>query len=62
LCKRLLANEYEKLRNALNRDAHDTLKNTTAPIARAIVEAHVMDDVRSLRYLDLLTINLEPTT
>src|SRR5207248_6155543 len=29
LCKRLLAEEYEKLCNAGNRDVHDTSKNTT---------------------------------
>ena len=43
LCKRLLAEEYEKLRNASSRDVHDTSKNTTLPIAREIVEAYVMD-------------------
>lgn len=59
LCKRLLAEEYEKLRNAGNRDVHDASKNTTLPIAREIVEAYVMDDVKLPWYIDLLNINLE---
>src|SRR5262249_7979283 len=59
LCKRLLAEEYEKLRNASNRDVHDTSKTTTLPIAREIVEAYVMDEVKLPWYIDLLNINLE---
>ena len=59
LCKRLLAEEYEKLRKASNRDVHDTSKNTTLPIAREIVETYVMDDVKLPWYIDLLNINLE---
>jgi len=59
LCKRLLAEEYEKLRNASNRDVHNTSKNTTLPIAREIVEAYVTDDVKLPWYIDLLNINLE---
>ena len=39
LCKRLLAEEYEKLRKASNRDVHDNSKDTSLPIAREIVEA-----------------------
>src|SRR6266702_147471 len=54
LCKRLLAEEYEKLRTASNRDVHDTSKHTTLPIAREIVEAYVMDDVKLPWYIDLL--------
>ena len=34
----LLAEEYEKLRKAGNRDVHDNSKDTTLPIAREIVE------------------------
>jgi malate synthase len=59
LCRRLLAEEYEKLRTASNRDVHDTSKNTTLPIAREIVEAYVMDDVKLPWYIDLLNLNLE---
>src|SRR3989440_967566 len=46
LFKRLLVEEYEKLRNASNRDVHDASKNTTLPVAREIVEAYVMDQVK----------------
>src|SRR5205814_807021 len=59
LCKRLLAEEYEKLRKAGNRDVHDSSKNTTLPIAREIVEAYVMDAVKLSWYIDLLNITLE---
>src|SRR5437588_1289748 len=59
LCKRLLTEEYEKLRHASNRDVHDTSKHTTLPIAREIVEAYVTDEVKLPWYIDLLNINLE---
>src|SRR5437773_2072045 len=59
LCQRLLAEEYEKLRNASNRDVHDTSKNTTLPIAREIVETYVLDQIKLPWYIDLLNINLE---
>jgi malate synthase len=59
LCKRLVAEEYEKLRQASNRDVHDTSKDTTLPIAREIVEAYVTDDVKLPWYIDLLNINLD---
>jgi malate synthase len=59
LCRRLLAEEYEKLRHASNRDVHDTSKNTTLPVAREIVETYVMNDVKLPWYIDLLNINLE---
>lgn len=58
LCKRLLAEEYEKLRKASNKDVHDVSKDTTLPIAREIVETYVMDDVKLPWYVDLLNINL----
>jgi malate synthase len=56
--KRLLAEEYEKLRKASNRDVHDNSKNTTLPIAREIAETYVLDDVKLPWYVDLLNINL----
>src|SRR5499427_541527 len=59
LCRRLLAEEYEKLRKASNRDVHDFSKNTTLPIAREIVETYVLDDVKLPWYVDLLNINLD---
>jgi malate synthase len=55
----LLAEEYDKLRKASNRDVHDVSKNTTLPIAREIVEAYVMDDIKLPWYVDLLNINLD---
>jgi malate synthase len=59
LCQRLLAQEYDKLRRASNRDVHDTSKVTTLPVAREIVAAYVMDNVKLPWYIDLLNINLE---
>lgn len=59
LCKRLLAEEYEKLRHASNRDVHDNTKDTTLPIAREIVETYVMDAAKLPWYIDLLNICLE---
>ena len=44
LFARLLAEEYDKLRKASNRDVHDNSKDTTLPIAREIVETYVSDD------------------
>ena len=58
LFRRLLAEEYDKLRKASNRDVHDVSKTTTLPIAREIVEAYVLDDVKLPWYVDLLNINL----
>jgi malate synthase len=59
LCKRLLAEEYAKLQSAGNRDVHDASKTTTLPIAREIVEAYVLDNVKLPWYVDLLNITLE---
>ena len=58
LFKRLLSEEYEKLRKAGNRDVHDNSKDTSLPIAREIVEAYVLDAVKTPWYIDLLNINL----
>jgi malate synthase len=58
LFRRLLAEEYEKLRRAGNRDVHDDSKGTTLPIAREIVEAYVTDAVKPPWYIDLLNLNL----
>jgi len=55
---RLLDEEHAKLLAASNRDVHDNSKNTTLPIARAIVEAYVLDPVKAPWYIDLLNINL----
>jgi len=58
LFKRLLSEEYEKLLKASNRDVHDNSKDTSLPIAREIVEAYVLDEVKTPWYIDLLNINL----
>jgi malate synthase len=58
LFARLLAEEYEKLRNAGNRDVHDDSKETTLPIAREIVATYVTADVKAPWYIDLLNLNL----
>ncbi|MGK2904954.1 MAG: malate synthase, partial [Desulfuromonadales bacterium] len=55
---RLLDEEHAKLLAASNRDVHDNSKNTTLPIARAIVEAYVLDPLKAPWYIDLLNINL----
>jgi malate synthase len=59
LFSRLLAEEYEKLCRASDRDVHDNSKNTTLPIAREIVETYVTDQVKLPWYIDLLNINLD---
>src|SRR5262245_23525178 len=59
LCKRLVAEEYEKLQRAGNRDVHDSSKTTTLPIAREIVETYVADPIKLPWYIDLLNICLE---
>ena len=61
LFRRLLAEEYDKLLAAGNRDVHDDSKNTTLPIAREIVETYVMDAAKLPWYIDLLNINLDNT-
>ena len=58
LFKRLLVEEYDKLRRASNRDVHDNSKNTTLPNAREIVETYVTDAVKLPWYIDLLNVNL----
>ncbi|HEX3704751.1 MAG TPA: hypothetical protein VHU82_15590 [Vicinamibacterales bacterium] len=58
LFARLLAEEYEKLRHASNRDVHDSSKDTTLPIAREIAETYVNDLVKLPWYVDLLNVTL----
>jgi malate synthase len=58
LFSRLLAEEYEKLQHANNRDVHNNSKATTLPIAREIVDTYVRDQVKLPWYIDLLNINL----
>ena len=59
LCDRLLAEEYEKLRRAGNRDVHDVSKETSLPIAREVVEALVTEERKLPWYIDLLNINID---
>jgi malate synthase len=59
LCLRLLAEEYDKLRRAGNRDVHDVSKNTTLPVAREIVETYITQDFKLPWYIDLLNITLD---
>jgi len=59
LLERLLAEEYEKLRHAGDRDVHDDSKDTTLPIAREIVAAYVTDPIKTPWYVDLLNLNLD---
>ena len=56
---RLLADEYEKLGRASDRDVHDNSKDTSLPIAREIVEAYVLSDIKLPWYIDLLNMNLD---
>jgi malate synthase len=58
LCRHLIAEEYEKLRRAGNRDVHDDSKETTLPIAREVVASYVADPLKLPWYIDLLNINL----
>ena len=58
LFRKLLAEEYAKLRAASNRDVHDDSKNSTLPVARDIVETYVLDPVKLPWYIDLLNITL----
>ncbi len=59
LFARLLAEEYEKLLCARDRDVHDDSKATTLPIAREIVATYVTNGVKLPWYIDLLNLNLE---
>ena len=59
LWSQLLIEEYHKLLGAGNKDVFDVSKQTTLPIARAIVEAYVMDPMKLPWYIDLLNINLD---
>ncbi len=58
LCLRVIAEEYEKLRRADNRDVHDDSKDTTLPIAREIVVTYVGEPLKLPWYIDLLNLNL----
>ena len=57
----LLEQEHTKLLRADSNDVHDDSKTTTLPIARAIVEAYVLEPVKAPWYIDLLNLNLNVT-
>ncbi len=59
LFARLLAEEYEKLLCARDRDVHDDSKATTLPIAREIVATYVTNGAKLPWYIDLLNLNLD---
>ncbi|MGH3026685.1 MAG: malate synthase, partial [Gaiellaceae bacterium] len=61
LFARLLEEEYAKLLAADNKDVHDDSKDTTLPIARAIVDAYVREPIKAPWYIDLLNINTDNT-
>lgn len=54
----LLAEEYEKLRRAANKDVHDDSKDTTLPIAHKIIERYVKNPYKAPWFIDLLNLNL----
>lgn len=58
LFARLLDEEYEKFVRADDRDVHNDSKDTTLPIARAIVARYVSEPAKFPWYIDLLNINL----
>jgi malate synthase len=59
LFHRLVAEEYDKLQRAGNRDVHDDSKAATLPIAREIVETYVSQPFKLPWYVDLLNITLD---
>jgi malate synthase len=61
LFARLLEEEHAKLLRADSNDVHDDSKTTTLPIARAVVEAYVLEPVKAPWYIDLLNLNLNVT-
>ena len=61
LFMRLLEEEHAKLLRAGSNDVHDDSKATTLPIAKAIVEAYVLEPTKAPWYIDLLNLNLNVT-
>ncbi len=59
LFERLLAEEYEKLLNANNRDVFDFSKTTTLPIAKEIIVRYIHSTEKFPWFIDLLNINLD---
>ncbi len=61
LFAQLLEEEHAKLLRADSNDVHDDSKATTLPVARAVVEAYVLEPVKAPWYIDLLNLNLNVT-
>jgi malate synthase len=59
LFERLLAEEFDKLLAASDRNVHDDSKTTTLPIAREIAWTYVTAEIKPPWYIDLLNINLD---
>ncbi len=55
---RLIAEEYDKLLQAADRNVHEDSKRTTLPIARATVSMYVTDSTKVPWGIDLLNLNL----
>ena len=55
----LLEEEYQKLLAARGQDVHEDSKQTTLPVARAIVAAYVLEPVKAPWYIDLLNLTLD---
>ena len=58
LFQKLMAEEYDKLLQAKDKDVHNDSKETTLPIAKEIVDTYVMNEIKTPWYIDLLNINL----
>lgn len=56
--ERLLEEEYQKLREADNRDVYDSSKTTSLPIAHLIADVYSRSEVKAPWFIDLLNINL----
>jgi malate synthase len=58
LFDQLLAEEYDKLQRASDRDVYDSSKQTTLPVAREIVNTMVTCPIKGPWYIDLLNLTL----
>lgn len=56
--EQLLAEEYEKLLQAKNKDVHEDSKTTTLPLARMIVDTLLKEKTKVPWFIDLLNLNL----
>src|SRR5690606_23612031 len=59
LFERLLAEEYEKLLRADDRDVHEDSKQTTLPVSRELLDRYVRHEAKLPWLIDLLNLNLE---